>query len=180
MARATSKPDLLDAAQQNYEKLQLLIDGLSEKELNTEFDFSDQPKKKEAHWGRDRNLRDVLIHLYEWHQLLLSWVSNNQKGNPQSFLPALYNWRTYGKMNVDFFNKHQETSLEKAKQLLSTSHYEVISMIETLSNEALFSKNYFKWASGSTIGSYCVSATASHYAWAMKKLKAHKSNLKKK
>lgn len=30
---------------------------------------------------------------------------------------------------------------------------------------------------GMPLGSYCVSATASHYDWAMKILKAHKKNV---
>lgn len=70
MPRPTTKSDLLFAAKQNYEKLNLLISKMTEKELQTEFDFSED-KKKEAHWQRDKNLRDVLIHLYEWQQLLL-------------------------------------------------------------------------------------------------------------
>ena len=52
------------AAADNYRKLNTLIDGLTEKELTTEFDFAADEKKKEAHWKRDKNLRDVLIHLH--------------------------------------------------------------------------------------------------------------------
>jgi len=44
----------------------------------------------------------------------------------------------------------------------------------------LFSKGVYRWAPGSTLGSYFVSATASHYDWAMKKLKAHQKNCKSK
>jgi hypothetical protein len=47
---------------------------MSEEALNTEFDFSADASKKEQHWSRDRNLRDVLLHLYEWHQLFNKWV----------------------------------------------------------------------------------------------------------
>ena len=47
---------------------------MSEKEMNTEFDFSGDPSKKERHWGRDKNLRDIWVHLYEWHQMLLKFV----------------------------------------------------------------------------------------------------------
>ena len=72
MSRPTSKTDLMTAAADNYRKLNALIDGLTEKELTTEFNFAADEKKKEAHWKRDKNLRDVLIHLYEWHQLLIS------------------------------------------------------------------------------------------------------------
>jgi len=176
MGRPTTKADLLTAAATNYEKLNVLILGLTEKELKVPFDFSDDVKKKEAHWKRDRNLRDVLIHLYEWHQLLLHWVQSNQKGETMPFIPQPYNWKTYGDMNVKFWKKHQRTSLEDAKAMLQKSHAEVIKLAETFSNEELFSKWVYKWVGGSTLGSYFVSVTASHYDWAMKKLKAHKKN----
>ena len=173
MSRPTSKTDLMTAAADNYRKLNALIDGLTEKELTTEFDFAADEKKKEAHWKRDKNLRDVLIHLYEWHQLLLSWVQANQNGEEKPFLPRPYNWKTYGEMNVFFWKKHQNTSLEEAKEMLDQSHREIMQLAETFSNEELFSKSVYKWVGGSALGSYFVSNTSSHYDWAMKKLKAH-------
>ena len=61
MGRPTTKTDLLTAAANNYEKLNILVSGLTEKELSTSFDFSSDDKKKEAHWKRDKNLRDIFI-----------------------------------------------------------------------------------------------------------------------
>ena len=174
MGRPTTKKDLLTAAAANYEKLNVLISGLTEKELETAFDFSEDEKKKEAHWKRDKNLRDILIHLYEWHQLLLDWVASNQKGDRKPFIPEPYNWKTYGDMNVEFWKKHQDTSLHDAECMLQKSHAEVVRLAELFSNEELFSKGVYKWVGGSTLGSYFVSVTASHYDWAMKKLKAHR------
>lgn len=176
MGRPTTKPDLISAATDNFAKLNKLIDSLTEKELSTEFDFAGDEKKKEAHWKRDKNLRDVLIHLYEWHQLVLHWVNSNMNGESQPFIPKPYNWKTYGELNVFFWKKHQNTTLEEAKELLDISHKEVLKLAETFSNEELFSKGTYKWVGGSTLGSYFVSVTASHYDWAMKKLKAHKKN----
>ena len=176
MGRPKTKTDLLTAAATNYEKLNDLIEGLTEQELRVPFDFADDEKKKEAHWKRDKNLRDILIHLYEWHQLLLNWVQSNQKGDNKPFIPAPYNWKTYGEMNVEFWKKHQNTSLDEAKSMLQKSHAEVMKLAETFSNEELFSKGVYKWVGGSTLGSYFVSVTASHYDWAMKKLKAHRKN----
>ena len=66
MPRPKTKEELMLASKENYEKLNRFISQLSEDELQTPFDFSRDPKKKEAHWKRDKNLRDVLIHLYEW------------------------------------------------------------------------------------------------------------------
>lgn len=43
-----------------YDKSNVLIAKLSDEELNTPLDFSSDEKKKEAHWKRDKNLRDIL------------------------------------------------------------------------------------------------------------------------
>ena len=180
MPRPTTKEDLISVAAENYKKLNLLILNMKEEELNTPFDFSADEKKKEAHWKRDKNLRDVLIHLYEWHQLILDWVKANQKGENKAFLPEPYNWKTYGDMNVEFWKKHQATSLSKSKDLLEKSHSDVMNLIENFTNEQLLSKGFYKWTGGTTLGSYFVSSTSSHYDWAMKKLKAHQRNCKNK
>ncbi|MBF1213061.1 ClbS/DfsB family four-helix bundle protein [Gemella morbillorum] len=178
MARPQTKEGLLIVAKENFEKLNTLISKMSDKELTTPFDFSKDEKKKEAHWKRDKNLRDVLIHLYEWHQLILNWVESNQKGEEKPFIPQPYNWRTYGDMNVEFWKKHQNTSLEDATKALQKSHKDVLKLVENFTNEELFSKKVYKWVGGSTLGSYFVSATSSHYDWAIKKLKAHQKNCK--
>ena len=51
LERSTTKNDLMTAAKENYEKLNLLISKMTEQELNTPFDFSKDEKKKEAHWN---------------------------------------------------------------------------------------------------------------------------------
>ena len=178
MPRPKTKEELMLASKENYEKLNRFISQLSEDELQTPFDFSRDPKKKEAHWKRDKNLRDVLIHLYEWQQLLLTWVHSNQAGHERPFLPEPYNWKTYGEMNVAFWKKHQKTSLEEATRLLEQSHREVLELIEVFSNDELFTKGVYKWTGGTSLGSYFISSTSSHYDWALKKLKAHQKNCK--
>ena len=178
MVRPQTKENLMIAAKENFEKLNTLISKMSDKELTTPFDFSKDEKKKEAHWKRDKNLRDVLIHLYEWHQLILNWVESNQKGEEKPFLPEPYNWRTYGDMNVEFWKKHQNISLEDATRNLEKSHKDVLELAEKFTNEELFSRKIYKWVGGSTLGSYFVSTTSSHYDWAIKKLKVHQKNCK--
>lgn len=176
MSRPATKQELITAANMNYEKLLNLIDNMTETELNTPFHFENDEKKKEAHWKRDQSLKDVLIHLYEWHQLLLNWVKANQNGKSQPFIPQPYNWKTYGVMNLSFWKKHQATPLQQAKKQLDQSHKEVMALAEPFTNEQLFARNVYTWVGGSTLGSYFVSCTASHYDWAVKKLKAHIKN----
>lgn len=176
MGRPTSKVDLLRAATAGYEEMNKFIASMTEKELATPFAFDE--KKKEAHWKRDKNSRDVLVHLYEWHQLLIGWIAANRNGEEQPFLPKPYTWRTYGMMNEFFWKKHQNTSLEDAKEMLAKSHEQVMELAESFTNEELFSKGVYKWVGTSTLGSYFVSNLSSHYNWALKKLKAHRKNCK--
>ena len=174
MPRAMSKVDLINAAGTQWNKLWELIDSVPGGAQAIVFNFGDDPKLTEAHWKRDKNMRDVLIHLYEWHQLLLNWTAANKGGGlPKPFLPEPYNWKTYGDMNVEFWTKHQSTSYETAESLLRESHGKVMELLESFSDDELFKKNHFTWTGTSTLGSYCVSVTASHYDWAMKKIKAY-------
>lgn len=171
MPRPATKTDLIAAANERFDKMWALIESMTEDELNMPFEFGDDPKDKEVHWKRDKNLRDILVHLYEWHQLLLNWIDSNRNGNHIPFLPEPYNWKTYGDMNMKFWEKHQSTPYEDAKKMLLQSHKEVLAIIEGFSNEELFEKQHFKWSGTTNIASYCISATSSHYDWAINKIK---------
>lgn len=176
MARPTTKTDLIQSGNETYNKLMKLLGSIPSEKVTQSFNF-DVDGEKQAHWKRDKNLRDVLIHLYEWHQLILNWVSSNQAGMEKQFLREGYNWKSYGAMNVEFWEKHQNTSYENALSSLEESHKKVMNLVEQFSNDELFSKGVFPWVGGSTLGSYFVSVTSSHYEWAMKKTRRFKKSL---
>ena len=170
MPRPTNKEELLKQAGEQYEKMWGLIEELPG---NVGFHPDIATQGKEAHWGRDKNVRDVLVHLHEWHKLLLGWVEGNMAGEGRPFLPEPYTWKTYGDMNVGFWKRHQDTSYEAAVELLADTHSKVIDLIEGLSAQELFEKKHFAWTGTTNVGAYCISATSAHYDWAIKKIKAH-------
>jgi len=181
MARPTTKEELLTAANAGYDKLCELIESMGAENQSLPFCFTVTEKDTAAHWTRDKNIRDVLIHLYEWQQLAIDWVHanrENESGAIVPFLPTPYTWKSYGEMNVAFWEKHQTTTIEEAKNLLATSHKNTVELIESFSNEELFTKAYFKWSGTTNVGGYFVSATSSHYDWAMKKIKKQIKALK--
>lgn len=60
MDRPTTKTDLLTAAAANYEKLNTLVSGLTEKELSMPFDFSgDEKRKKLTIRGRKEYVPEI-------------------------------------------------------------------------------------------------------------------------
>ncbi|MDR1747594.1 MAG: ClbS/DfsB family four-helix bundle protein [Spirochaetaceae bacterium] len=128
-----TKQDLLELAEINFNKLLDFIEELPD-EIKTKTYNNNELN------NRDKTASDVMCHLYEWHQLLLNWINANRKGKAKPFLPEPYNWKTYPAMNVAFWKKHQNTPLVDAEKMFKKS---------------------FTWTG--TLGSYCVSATASHY-----------------
>ncbi len=164
MARATTKADLQSSSEERFTELWSLIDGLNDEMQHATFQFED----------RDRTIRDVLVHLYEWHQLFIQWLTSNLAGVERTFLPEPYNWRTYPKMNLAIWEKHQSMSLAEAKELLRSSHQTVMQLINERTNEELYAKDAYSWTKNTTIGAYATSNTASHYFWAIKKIKKHR------
>jgi len=180
MPRPTTKQGLIELSNAQYNKLFGLIDSLSIDDQLKEFDFDENSLLKERHWKRDKNIRDVLVHLYEWHNLLLNWVKSNQEGTSEPFIPSPYNWKTYGDMNEEMiWAFHQETTYDKSRSLLKNSHSEVMKLLNNFSDEELFTRDVFPWIGSSTFGSYFISVTSSHYDWAIKKIKKHANSLKK-
>lgn len=180
MSRAKSKAELQKAATENYQKLIDMMNNISEAEKSTEFDFSNDPKKTECHWGRDKNLRDIYIHLYEWHQMMLDFVKNNvEKKLNKQFLLEPYTWKTYGDINVMLWEKRQNTSEEDARKMFEKSHADVLKLVDNFTDQELFEKGFYNWTGTTNLGSYFISVMPSHYDWAMKKLKAHRKNCEK-
>lgn len=173
MPRPTTKDELIKKSNEQYDKVWQLINSFSDEEKHGTFDLDG----KEAHWQRDHNIRDILIHLYEWHQLLLDYVQSNTSGQTKQFLPSPYTWKTYGDMNVVFWKKHQNTPYDEAKKLLESSHQVVMALVDNFSDPELFTKAYFSWTGTTSLGSYFISATSSHYDWAIKKLKKYQKSL---
>ena len=168
MSRPSTKDALLELAEKNYNELMNVIDSLSLEEQKGIFPFE----------GRDRQIRDCLVHLYEWHNLFIKWAQSNLDGNFIPFLPEPYNWKNYPEMNIKFWEKHQSTSLDAAKNLFMLTHEQCIELINQFSNEELFIKKHFNWTGTTSLGSYAVSATSSHYEWALKIIKKYKKILK--
>ena len=168
MPRPKTKSELLEAAQVQFDKV------MEKSTENFELHPDIVHAGKEAHWPRDKNWRDILIHLYEWHQLLLKWLENNlDKNEAKPFLPEPYNWKTYPKMNQGFWEKHQKTDFATALEQLKGSHQAALERIKALSEEELFEKKHFSWTGTTNVASYCISSTSSHYDWALKKERVH-------
>lgn len=161
MARPQDKTALISQTETNYQQLGELISQFSPAAQESPFLFE----------NRDKNIRDVLVHLHEWQQMMAEWYRVGMSGAKPTMPKAGYTWRTTAELNQVIWQAYQETSLAEAQQLLAQSHQEMLQLIEQHTNEELFTKKYYPWTGTSSLGSYLVSSTSSHYDWALKKIR---------
>jgi hypothetical protein len=85
-----------------------------------------------------------------------------------------YTWKTTSDLNHWILKNYQTTTLFEAKRLFSESHNKVSELINKHSNDELFEKKRYKWTGTTSLGAYLISATSSHYDWALKLIKKAK------
>ncbi|WP_416863857.1 ClbS/DfsB family four-helix bundle protein [Helicobacter ganmani] len=94
MPRPTNKSDLLALSQKNYESLLALIEQIPLEQQSAPFEYNE----------RDKTLRDVLVHLYEWQVLLLRFVRTNLE-KTSDFVPILHSIFYSLPCNFVFFDR---------------------------------------------------------------------------
>lgn len=177
MPRPKTKDELIFATTTQFAKLTQILESLPAEGREADFLPAFMDSGSEPHWRRDKNCKDILIHLHEWQNLWLNWLDANMRGENRPFLPAPYSWSNYAPMNEEFRAKHVSTSYHEALKLLTTSHGEILARVQRFSNEELFTKKHFSFTGTASLGSYTVSATSSHYEWAIKKIRKYKKTL---
>ena len=151
-------------SKENYQKLMDLIASYSEEEKNKDFPPG----------TLNRNIRDVLGHLHHWHLMFLKWYEVGMKGQKPEMPAKGYSWKSTPELNAMIREKYSDQSLSRVAQLFENSFERVFHIIEQHSNEELYTKKRYKWTGSTSLGAYLVSATSSHYDWAIKLIKRSK------
>lgn len=158
MPRPKNKDELILLCGKNFEKLNAFIASFSQEEQEKEF-----PKGT-----MNRNIRDVLGHLYHWHLLFLNWYTIGMKGEKPIMPAEGYSWKMTPQLNQKIQEEYSTTPLLQIQEKLHDSHTQIQAIIAQHSNEELFEKQHYKWTGSTSLGAYLISATSSHYEWAYK------------
>ncbi|EKB05400.1 hypothetical protein HMPREF9711_01210 [Myroides odoratimimus CCUG 3837] len=161
MARPTNKTKLIALSNDLFDKLISVVEPLDNERLNN--DFTEKSLNK--------NVRDVLMHLQEWHSMFLSWYQVGMSGGKPVMPADGYTWKTTPELNIAINQKYQNTGVLDSIQKIKESHNAVFQIIQQHSNDELFEKKRYHWTGSTSLGAYLVSATSSHYDWALKFLK---------
>lgn len=161
MPRPTNKLELLNLGETNYLKLLNFIDALTEEEQQESF----------PEGTLNRNIRDVLGHLHHWHLLMKGWHDVGLTGEKPHIPAKGYTWKTNAALNKEVQRLYVGKTLKEVRQLLSESHAQIRTLIEQYNDEELFEKKRYHWTGSTSLAAYLISATSSHYHWALKLIK---------
>ena len=164
MARPKTKSELMALSSANFKKLNALIESYDAEEQGKEF-----PKGT-----MNRNIRDVLAHLQHWHLMFFDWYSAGMQGKKPVMPAKGFTWKTVPELNQKIWEHCQNVDLKPIKDALNASFSKLQDLIASHSDEELFTKKKYNWTGTTSMGSYLISTTASHYDWAFKLIKRAK------
>ena len=158
MTVINSKELFLVTIQESFEQLFTIIESVPARKRKLTVDVTD----------RDKNFRDVLMHLYEWHAMLERWYNEGMNGDTPTMPAPGYQWRTLDRLNQIWIN-YQNESLTNAMKKVKLSHQRVVQLIESHTYEEIITRKKYKWTKTSNLYSYFAANTVDHYNWAIKK-----------
>ena len=164
MSRPVNKKELLLLADTNLNKLLGLIEELPGELKNKAF------KNNELN-DRDKTISDVICHLHEWHLMMAGWYKVGMSGKKPAIPAEGYTFQTLPALNRVIWEKYRDTDLKKAITMLKKSYKDIITLIEKHTDDELFTKKKYQWTGTTSLGSYFISATSSHYDWGFKTIK---------
>lgn len=166
MPRPKNKEELLKLSQENYQKLNDYIDSFSDEEKHADF----------PEGTMNRNIRDVLAHLHEWHLMFLEWYSVGMQHKKPDMPAKGFTWKTLPELNKKIWENYNTSDLENIRKALDKSYHEIRKIVEYHTDNELFEKKHYRWTGSTSLGAYLVSATSSHYDWAYKLIKKAKKS----
>ncbi|ADU29522.1 ClbS/DfsB family four-helix bundle protein [Evansella cellulosilytica] len=153
----SEKEILLLDSEKNFTSLLRIVEEIPSRKRGTSIETKE----------RDKNFRDVLMHLYEWHAMLERWYREGMHGDSPHMPAPGYKWRTIKLLNMKIWEDYQDVKLNQAINKLKLSHERVMDLIKSHTNEEIMTKKYYRWTKTSNLYSYFAANTTNHYIWAI-------------
>jgi hypothetical protein len=170
--RPIDKKSLLELSGINFNKLLDFIDELPDEIKNRTF-------KNDELNERDKTISDVICHLHEWHLMMENWYKVGMSGKKPAIPAEGFTFQTLPALNRRIWTQYKGTVLKEAIKMFKKSHKDVMALIEKHNDDELFTKKKYQWTGTTSLGSYFISATSSHYDWGLKTIKPLKKMMAK-
>ncbi len=160
MPRPATQAELLERIDAEFDRLMAEVDRI---------DAADRVLPGAC---EDWSVKDLLAHLDAWHELFLGWEAAGLAGERPEMPAPGYGWSDSPALNDEIWRRHRNDPWDEVVARLEASRDRVRSVVAGYDPDALFEKRRWPWTGSTSVGSYAVSATSSHYDWARKLVRA--------
>ncbi len=112
------------------------------------------------------SVKDVLAHLVEWEQMVLSWHAAGLRSQVPPIPAEGFNWGRLPQLNQRIYEKHRDRALADVQKQFQATHRKMLKTLEGLSEKDLFTPGRYAWTKKLTLAAYITSCTSSHFRWA--------------
>jgi hypothetical protein len=159
MSRPTTRTELLERMTTEFADLMADADQI-------------QPERRTGPSDYPRgSVKDMLAHLDAWQRMFLEWERVGRTGAVAEMPAPGHTWKTTPALNMEIHERCVGDSWEDVVAGLRESHGQVREVVASYAAGELFEKKRYKWTGSTSVGSYAVSATTSHYEWAANHLR---------
>jgi hypothetical protein len=154
MSRPATKEALLKAIESEHQKLDTLLKTLSKDQMT-------EPGVC-ASWS----VKDIVAHLHAWEQMVLSWYRAGVRGEDVRTPASDLKWSETPILNQRIYEQYHDMPLNEVRTKFTASHNEMLATLKTIPEKELVTRGFYAWTKSTTLLSYFVSSTSSHYHWA--------------
>ncbi len=123
------------------------------------------------------SVKDILGHLDAWHEMFLLWECAGAAGQTIEMPAPGYTWKETPALNEEIYQHIKHDDYDDVVARLEASLGRVRTVITGYSDADLSTKRRYKWTGSTSVLSYAVSATSSHYDWARKLIRKFRKTL---
>lgn len=156
MGRPQTKSELVCAARDEFDRLWATATTIREED-------DGQPGVCEV-WS----LKDVLAHLDAWHEMFLERDAAGARGETPTMPAPGFSWAETPALNDVTYQRHKADESDDVVKHLRDSHTRVLRRVEAYNEDDLFTKKLYAWTGSTSVATYAIPATSSHYSWATK------------
>lgn len=114
------------------------------------------------------SLKDVLAHLIDWEERFIDWYEAGLRGEVPEVPSPTIDWDDAEVLDQDISQELRACTLEVVLAEFPQSFGRVLEVVQSISEEELFSPGYFAWTRDAKLADYAAFCTHEHYDWAKK------------
>lgn len=162
MTVISTKEDLLEAIKESHASLEKKFSRLGPSQMIWAGSMD--------HWS----VKDILAHLVDWEQRLISWYNAGLRGEiPETPAPGM-TWHDLPELNRVGYELHKDRSLEDVLQDFERSYGEVLTLVHSMEEAEIFTKGAYAWTGNTALLTWIAANTYKHYNWAKRQIRTTK------